>query len=89
MSYQQSAEYINKDLKSFIRFFRNTVMDEEKERQLLNTIIKFGQIAKFRCRNNTAYDNFVNQCFKDIAKTERRQEGETDFRKLQVVEMIK
>ena len=34
---------------------------------LLNAIIEFGRVAKFRCRSNTAYKNFVEATFKGIA----------------------
>ena len=36
----------------------------------LNTVIRFGQVSKFRCRNNAAYRNFVEACFSEIAKIE-------------------
>jgi len=28
----------------------------------LNVLVKFGQVAKFRCRSNIAYANFINAC---------------------------
>ena len=28
----------------------------------LNVLVRFGQVAKFRCRSNTAYANFINAC---------------------------
>ena len=34
-------------------------------------IIRFGSVAKFRCRSNIAYDNFVTACFKDVATVQR------------------
>ena len=48
--------------------------------EIINTIIEFGRIAKFRCRSNVAYKNFVDACFKGIAdvqevKAERTSDG--------------
>jgi len=71
MGYYEQAEGINKDLKDL---FGSIPMKEFTERQremLLNIFIRFGQVCKFRCRNNTAYDNFVSQCYKDIAEVKR------------------
>ena len=28
----------------------------------LNVLVRFGQVAKFRCRTNTAYKNFIDSC---------------------------
>lgn len=28
----------------------------------LNVLVKFGQVAKFRCKSNKAYSNFINAC---------------------------
>jgi hypothetical protein len=56
---------------------------EQRER-VLNILIRFGAVAKFRCRSNTAYDNFVNACFHNIANTERvKFESGSDFTILQ------
>ena len=33
----------------------------------LNTVIRFGQVAKFRCRSNIAYRNFIEACFSEVA----------------------
>ena len=48
---------------------------KKEDRELVNTIIEFGRVAKFRCRSNAAYKNFVTACFKDIAEI-REVEGE-------------
>ena len=77
MSYYDQAERINKDLKQFFDSDLQTLSSEQKE-FLLNLIIDFGQVAKFRCRSNSAYDNFTSQCFKNIAKCKRvvRNDGD-------------
>lgn len=31
----------------------------------LNVLVRFGQVAKFRCRSNTAYSNFINACLSE------------------------
>ena len=36
----------------------------------LNILVRFGQVAKFRCRSNTAFKNFVTACFEEVAKLE-------------------
>ena len=28
----------------------------------LNVLVRFGQVAKFRCRSNVAYGNFITSC---------------------------
>lgn len=42
--------------------------DDDLLTELCNTIIRFGQIAKFRCRSNAAYKNFVDSCLKGVAE---------------------
>ena len=51
---------------------------KEQREMLLNIFIRFGQVCKFRCRSNTAYDNFVNCCFEDLAKAKRVKAEESD-----------
>ncbi len=70
MSYYEQAEHINKDLKQFLDSDLQSLSNEQKE-YLLNIIIQFGQVAKFRCRSNSAYDNFTRECFKNIAECKR------------------
>lgn len=70
MSYYDQAERINKDLKDFMGSPLQQLNNNQKE-FILNMIIQVGQVAKFRCRSNTAFDNFINQCFKDIAESKR------------------
>ena len=74
----ESAERINKDI---INLFNSIPINEFSNRQkedILNIIIRFGSVAKFRCRSNVAYDNFVNACFKEIANTKRIKVNEND-----------
>ena len=47
----------------------------EFDTELVNIMIEFGRVAKFRCRSNAAYKNFVTACFKDIAEIQE-VEGE-------------
>jgi hypothetical protein len=77
MSYQEQANRINKELKEFFSSDVQTLTDRQKE-FILNLVIGVGQVAKFRCRSNTAYDNFISQCFRDIAVCKRvvRNEGD-------------
>jgi len=62
--------------------------DMSKE-DIINLIIHFGQIAKFRCRSNIAYKNFLDSVFRDIAKIDNVKIEGLDFEPLKVVEVIK
>jgi len=77
MSYNEQAERINKELKEFFTSDVQTLTDRQKE-FILNLVISVGQVAKFRCRSNTAYDNFISRCFRDLAVCKRvvRNEGD-------------
>ena len=50
----------------------------------LNIVIRFGQVAKFRCRSNAAYRNFVEACFKGVAEIEEEiiQNNENNYVKI-------
>jgi len=73
MSYHEQAQGINKDL---VQLFNSLHIREFTKRQredILNIMIRIGQVAKFRCRSNAAYDNFITECFRDLATVERVQ----------------
>ena len=78
MSYYEQAEGINKDLVNLFNSLPINEFTREQREQILNIIIRFGQVAKFRCRSNSAYDNFVRLCYNNIASANRRpiKEGE-------------
>lgn len=80
MSYYEQAEGINKDLKNLFGSVNIEAFTPTQREDILNIIIRLGQVAKFRCRSNAAYDNFIAACFRDIAETKRVpiKEGE-DF----------
>lgn len=68
MSYYEQAEKINSRLiDAGIKEF-----DEITKEKLINAILWFGQVAKFRCRSNSAYDNFSQLVFKEIGKLARK-----------------
>lgn len=75
MSYYEQAEEINKLFKKF---------DQNTDKDIINAILRFGQVAKFRCRSNTAYDNFSKLCFQDIAELERVKPEGLEFEILRV-----
>ena len=77
MSYYEQANRINQEIKDFFGSPLQQLNDRQKE-FILNLIIGVGQVAKFRCRSNSAYNNFISQCFKDIATCKRvvRNEGD-------------
>lgn len=71
MSYYESAEKINTDLKQLFNTVYIREFTKEQRETILNLMIRLGAVAKFRCRNNSAYDNFIRACFEGIAKTKR------------------
>lgn len=71
MSYYEQAEKINTDLKQLFNSVYIKEFTIQQREQILNLMIRLGQIAKFRCRSNIAYDNFINCCFKEIATCKR------------------
>jgi len=85
MSMYESAKKINDDL---TQLFGSTNVENftiEQRERILNILIRFGGVAKFRCRSNSAYDNFVNACFNNIATTERvKFDDDSKFSILQV-----
>jgi len=71
MSYQEQAERINSDLKQLFGLEDIKNLKPTSKEFLLNILLQFGQVAKFRCRSNTAYDNFSNCCLSGIAEAKR------------------
>lgn len=91
MSMYEQAEKINKKLDRFYKELSNSNIDsgavKELMKDVLNTMIRFGQTAKFRCRSNVAYDNFVKSCFNNIAEVERHKLEGHDFEILEVIKV--
>lgn len=91
MSMYEQAEKIKNEIDKFYTDLTYNISEEDKVKELmkdiLNTMIRFGQTAKFRCRSNVAYDNFVNACFNNVADVERRVLEGHDFKILEVVKM--
>ena len=73
MSMYESAERINKDLNNLFGSEQMSDFTNWQREQILNILIRFGAVAKFRCRSNVAYKNFVSSCFKDIAEVKEEQ----------------
>ena len=71
MSYQEQAEKLNTLFKQKLQ----GVLGKQAEAEIIEAVLRFGQIAKFRCRNNTAYDSFSKLVFKDIAELKRSPVG--------------
>ena len=70
MTMYENAERINKEIKEFFNSPLQQFNDEQKE-WILNLVISVGQVAKFRCRSNVAFDNFIGSCFKEVAECKR------------------
>ena len=62
-------------------------LNDNTKKGLLNEMISFGQVAKFRCRSNTAYKNFIDTTFKDIATTEVIRPEGLNFDIIQIKEI--
>ena len=71
MGMYESAEKINTDIKDLFKSINITEFTSKQREEILNIIIRFGSVAKYRCRSNTAYDNFVTACYKDVAVLDR------------------
>lgn len=70
MSYTEQAEKINAILKIAL-----DEIPKEQKKDIINSLLRFGQVAKFRCRNNSAFDNFSREVLKDIAEPTRKDRG--------------
>jgi len=71
MSYYEQAKGINQDLTQLFNSIYIREFTIEQRERILNIMIRLGQVAKFRCRSNTAYDNFIRQCLDGIADAKR------------------
>jgi len=88
MSMYEQAEKLNTEFKAIISMIcaKDHVSDMQDLNtiDLINTIIWFGQVAKFRCRSNTAYKNFCDYVFKDIAELESTTDEKIGFETIHV-----
>ena len=71
MSMYESAQKINEDLRNLFGSIPINQFNTRQRQEILNILIRFGAVAKFRCRSNVAYENFVNACLRGIATTKR------------------
>ena len=89
MSYHEQAEKINAQLKEGVAIDNEGNVDKEK---IINAFIWAGQGAKFRCRNNSAYESFMRLVLKDIAEVKyvpfKNDGSERDFDILRVVKNL-
>ena len=83
MSMYETGSKINDVLKAVLQN-----IDKSDKVLILDTMIRFGQTAKFRCRSNVAYDNFVNICLRDIATVIREKPEHLEFEVLRVKELV-
>lgn len=80
MSMYEEAKKLNEILKM-------EFTEKEPSHTLLRAILRFGQVAKYRCRSNVAYKNFVTAVFEDIA-TLNSKTIKSDGREHEVLELI-
>ena len=78
MSYQEQGENINKELINLFNSIPINQFTATQREHILNIFLRAGQVIKFRCRNNSAYDNFMAICFKNIAEVKRVKANEGD-----------
>ena len=79
MTMYESASKLNSDLVNLFGSAEVSSFTKEQRNQILNIMIRFGAVAKYRCRSNAAYHNFIEACFKDIATIELVDAGD-DFK---------
>jgi hypothetical protein len=82
MSYLEQAKGINEELLQLFNSINIKEFTPTQRENILNLIIRFGQVCKFRCRNNSAYDTFVGCCFSGIAETRRVQQEGSEWKTL-------
>ena len=68
MSMYESAERIKKDAINLFNSEEMGKFNKWQQKEVINLIIRFGAVAKFRCRSNVAYRNFIDACFSEIAE---------------------
>ena len=78
MSYYDQAKGINEELRNLFNSIPVKQFTADQREQILNIFIRYGQVCKFRCRNNTAFDSFTQQCFKELAEVNRVQANPGD-----------
>ena len=79
MGYHKQAEKINEKLRSSL-----SSLSDEDVFDIIDAMLYFGQVAKFRCRSNPAYDKFSRACLHGIVSIERVQPEHLDFEILRV-----
>lgn len=82
MSYHDQANKINEDLQNLFNSVPVEQFNNRQREEILNIILRIGQVVKFRCRNNSAYDNFMSIAFKEIANVQRVNVEGTDWKTL-------
>ena len=65
MSYVDKAVKIREMLKK--AGLNSDKLSDEEKRDLIDAMLWFGQVAKYRCRQNKAYENFSKMVFTGIA----------------------
>ena len=86
MSYQEQADKMNKRLKEL--YAQSAAgMTTADWHELINLVLWYGQVAKFRCRSNAAYDNYARAVFRDLAEIQRAALQGQEFEVLQVKEV--
>lgn len=86
MSMYESASRLNTDLQQLFNSVPVEQFTNDQRKTIINIMLRFGAVAKFRCRSNIAYENFVNACFNKVATFERVPQGEYEI--LQAKEVI-
>lgn len=86
MSMYESAARLNTDLQQLFNSVPLEQFTKEQRKTIINIMLRFGAVAKFRCRSNVAYENFINACFEKVATFEKVPQG--DYEILQAKEVL-
>ena len=81
MMYEQ-ADKLNCRFESMFNEMNIKKADREA---IIDLVIRFGQVAKFRCRSNTAYRNFLESTFRNLAnikEVEKQRENGNSYTQL-------
>ncbi len=72
MTMYESGRKINEDLQQLFNSVPIEQFNNEQRKRIIDLMLWFGSVAKFRCRSNVAYKNFCDSVFEKIAKIEHK-----------------
>ena len=79
----ESAEKLNNIFKECL-----SPCDETTKAEIINAVLWFGSVAKFRCRSNIAYENFVKSVFNEIITIKKEKPKNLNFEVLKAEPLL-